>query len=111
MFKKGQKMKTTASNRIRMAGLGAMASGGLYLIIQAIHPLDVLTSVTTPQWAITHYLGITMGFLGIIGITGIYAKQVEKAGWLGLVGYLLFSLFYALNLAFQFIEAFLLPIL
>jgi hypothetical protein len=36
---------------------------------------------------------------------------VEEAGWLGLAGYLLLSLFYALTVAFQFAEAFISPLL
>jgi hypothetical protein len=74
---------------IRWAGLAAMSSGILFIVIQAIHPLDVLSSVTTAQWAIAHYVGIAMAFLGLLGIAGIYARQVEAAGWLGLAGYLL----------------------
>ena len=34
-----------------------------------------------------------MGFFGLFGIAGLYARQVEKSGWLGLAGYLLFSVF------------------
>jgi len=108
---KESKMKITTSSVIRWAGLAAMGAGILYIAIQAIHPLDVLSSVTTPRWAIVHYMGVAMGLLGLLGIAGIYARQVEEAGWLGLVGYLLFSLFFALNLAFQFIEAFISPVL
>ncbi|HET9222870.1 MAG TPA: hypothetical protein VFO07_10220 [Roseiflexaceae bacterium] len=104
-------MKITASKLIGWAGLAAMASGILYIVIQTIHPLDVLVSVTTTQWAITHYVGVTMAFLGLLGIAGLYARQLEAAGWLGLVGYLLFSLFYALTMAFQFAEAFISPLL
>ena len=33
-----------------------------------------------------------MSFFGLLGITGLYARQVERAGWLGLAGYLLLSL-------------------
>jgi hypothetical protein len=99
----------TPGKLIRGAGLAAMGSGILFIAIQTIHPLDVLASVTTPQWAITHYIGIAMALLGLVGVTGIYARQVEKAGWLGLVGYVLFSLFYVLTMAFQFIEAFVSP--
>src|SRR5215212_5479379 len=98
-------------NLIRWAGLAAMGSGILFIVIQTIHPLDVLSSVTTAQWAIAHYVGVAMAFLGLFGIAGIYARQVEAAGWLGLVGYLLLSLFYALTLAFQFTEAFISPLL
>lgn len=104
-------MKITAANLIRWAGLAAMASGIVFIVIQTIHPLDRLSSITTTQWAIAHYLGIAMCLLGLAGITGIYAAQIEEAGWLGLAGYLLFSLFYAFSMAFQFIEAFLSPLL
>src|SRR6185436_17616942 len=105
------KMKLTASNLIRWAGLAAMGAGVLFIAIQAIHPLDVLSSVTTARWAIVHVLGVAMCFLGLLGLVGLYARQVEEAGWLGLAGYLLFSLFWALTLAFQFIEAFISPVL
>lgn len=105
------KMKITASSLIRWAGLAAMGAGILFIAVQAIHPLDVLSSVTTARWAIVHYLGVAMCFLGLLGLVGLYARQVEEAGWLGLAGYLLFSLFWVLTLAFQFVEAFISPVL
>jgi hypothetical protein len=108
---KESKMKITASSLIRWAGLVAMLSGILFIVIQTIHPPDVLSSVTTARWAIVHYLGVAMCLLGLLGIAGLYARQVEEAGWLGLAGYLLFSLFYALTMAFQFAEAFISPVL
>ena len=104
------KMKITSSKVIRWAGLAAMGAGIIYITIQAIHPLDVFSSVTTAGWAITHYLSIAMDLLGLLGIAGLYARQVEKSGWLGLAGYLLFSLFWALSIAFHFIEAFIEPV-
>lgn len=101
----------TAPNLIRFAGLAAMAAGILFIIIQTIHPTDDLTSVSTARWAIAHYLGVGMCFLGLLGVAGIYARQVEETGWLGLAGYLLLSLFYVLTMAFQFIEALISPVL
>lgn len=109
--KKASRMKITASNLIRWAGLAAMGAGILFIAIQAIHPLDVLSSVTTSRWAIVHNLGVAMCLFGLLGLAGLYARQVEEAGWLGLAGYLLFSLFWALTLAFQFVEAFISPVL
>jgi hypothetical protein len=109
VIKQESTMKTTAANLIRWAGLAAMASGILFVVMQPIHPPDVLASVTTAQWAIVHYLGVAMCFFGLLGMAGLYARQVKETGWLGLVGYLLLSLFYALTLAFQFIEAFISP--
>jgi hypothetical protein len=104
-------VKPTASNLIGWAGLSAVVSGILFMVMQVIHPPDVLSSVPTGAWAIVHYLGIAMAFFGMLGVVGIYARQVEEAGWLGLAGFLLFSLFYALTMAFQFTEAFVSPVL
>ena len=108
---KESKMKITASNVIRWSGLAAMGSGIIFIAIQPIHPLDILSSVTTSAWAIVQSLKFTMAILGLLGIAGLYARQVEKAGWLGLAAYLLFSLFYALTAALVFAEAFILPLL
>ena len=102
-------MKITSPNLIRWSGLAAMLAGILYIAIQAIHPLDVLSSVTTTRWAFVHSLSIVMDLLGLLGVAGLYARQVEKSGWLGLAGYLLFSLFWALTMAFHFLEAFVEP--
>src|SRR3712207_6727506 len=96
---------------IRLAGLAAVGAGILFVVIQLIHPADVPASITTGRWAIAHSLGVAMAFLGLLGVLGLYARQANAVGWLGLAGYLLFSLFYAFTLAFQFTEAFLLPVL
>jgi hypothetical protein len=108
---KERSMKPTAASLIRWSGVAAIGAGILFIVIQLIHPPDILLSVTTPQWAIVHYLGVAMCFLGLLGIVGLYARQVEEAGWLGLAGFLLLSLFYALTMAFQFTEAFISPLL
>ena len=83
---KDSKMKITASKLIRWAGLPALGAGIFYIAIQAIHPLDEISSVTTAQWAAVHYLSIVMDLLALLGITGLYARQVEESGWLGLAG-------------------------
>lgn len=103
------KTKPTPSNLIRWAGLSAMAAGIIFAGIQPIHPLDVLSSVTTDQWVIIQSLKTAMCLFGLIGLVGLYARQVKESGWLGLAGYLLFSLFFAHTLAFAFTEAFILP--
>jgi len=50
-----------------------------------------------------------MGFFGLFGLAGLYARQVEKSGWLGLVGFVMFSIWLALMMSFSFVEAFILP--
>ena len=104
-------MKITAANLIRWAGLAAMGAGISFIAMQIIHPLDVLEEVTTTRWALVHYLGVVMGLLGLIGMTGIYARQAEESGWLGLIGYVLFTIFFVITTAFQFVEAFISPVL
>jgi hypothetical protein len=104
-------MKITTSNLIRGTGLAAMAAGLIFAGIQPIHPPDFLASVTTGAWAIIMPVKMVMCLLFLIGLTGLYSRQVEKAGWPGLAGYLLFSLSWAINLAFIFAETFILPVL
>jgi len=105
------KMKITTSDLIRWAGLSAMAAGTIFVIIQPIHPLDVLASVNTNAWIIITSFKTAMSVFGLLGVTGLYARQVEKAGWLGLAGYLLLTVFYALQMCFSFTEPLILPLL
>src|SRR5207244_7993958 len=99
-------MKITASNLIRWAGLSAVVGGCRFVGIQPVHPPEILPSFTTSTWSSVHYGGVTMCFLILLGITGIYARQVKEAGWLGLAGFLLFGLMWFLTAAMQFAEAF-----
>jgi hypothetical protein len=108
---KESKMKITASSLIRWTGLAAMVAGIIFAGIQPIHPPDVLSSVTTGAWTILTPLKTVMCLLFLLGIAGLYARQVKEAGWLGLAGFLLFSLSWALVTAFVFAEAFIMPLL
>src|ERR671921_1367343 len=102
-------MKPTASKLIRWAGLAALVAGIIFAGIQPIHPSDVLSSVTTGTWAIITTLKTIMCLLFLAGITGIYSRQVEEAGWLGLAGFLLLTLSWWLQTAYVFAEAFIMP--
>jgi hypothetical protein len=106
---KESKMQITGSNLIRWSGLAAVIAGIIFAVIQPIHPLEVVASVNTSAWAIITSLKTAMCLLFLLGITGIYARQVNKAGWLGLAGFLLLGLSWALQTAFVFAEAFILP--
>src|SRR5688572_1639111 len=104
-------MKITASNLTRWAGLPLVVAGIIFAGIQPIHPADVVASVTTSAWAIITPLKTVMSLFFLLGITGLYARQANKAGWLGLVGFLFLSLCWALQTAFIFAEAFIMPVL
>jgi hypothetical protein len=108
---KERTMKPSAASLIRWAGVSAMVAGIFFVVVGMFHPLETLASVTTTRWLVVHSLATAMCFFGILGMTGLYARQVEAAGWLGLAGYLLWSLFWVLALPFTFVEAFILPLL
>ena len=101
----------SASNAIRWAGLSAVVAGVLIVVTQIIHPGDDPSSATTSSWAIAHYLLLSSSVFGLLGISGIYARQVEESGLLGLVGFLMFYVALALSVGFGFLEASILPLL
>jgi hypothetical protein len=98
-------------NLIRWAGLSALVAGICFVAFGLLHPPDSLSSVTTTRWVIVHAVAVAMSVFGLLGMTGLYARQMEAAGWLGLASYLLWSLWLVLFLPFNFFEAFILPLL
>ena len=108
---KERTMKISASNLIRWAGLSALVSGIIFAGIQPIHSPDVLASVNTSAFIIITSLKTAMCLFGLFGILGLYARQVEETGWLGLAGYLLLSVFYAVQMCYAFTEPLILPLL
>lgn len=108
---KENKMQLTTANLIRWSGLSAMAAGLIFAGIQPIHPPDVLASVNTSLFITITSLKTVMCIFGLFGIAGLYARQVEESGWLGLAGYLLLTIFYAVQMCFAFAEPLILPLL
>ena len=59
--------------------------------------------------AIRDSLKVLMAVLALVGITGMYLRQVKQAGVLGLVGYVLISTGYLLIMSTAFVAAYVLP--
>jgi hypothetical protein len=108
---KESKMKVTTPNLIRAAGLSAVVAGTIFAAIQPIHPPDVIASVTTSAFIIITSFKTVMSIFGLFAIAGLYARQVKETGWLGLAGYLLITIFYAVQMCFSFAEPLILPLL
>ena len=104
-------MKITTPNLIRAAGLSAVVAGAIFAAILPIYPPDVLASVNTRSFLIITSVKTVMSIFGLLGITGLYARQVEKTGWLGLAGYLLLTTFFAVQMCISFIDPTILPLL
>lgn len=95
------------NNLFTMSGVAAIVSGLLFVIIQVIHPpANALSEISSSLWMWAHVLTFLFPIFGILGLTGIYLKQADKAGYWGLAGYLgLFGAF-VLMICFGFYEAF-----
>ncbi len=103
-------MAFTSQTLIRWSGLSAIAGGVIFAGIQPIHPADELASVTTSLWAVIISLKFAMCLFFLIGFAGIYARQAEKAGWLGFLGFVLLTVSWFLQTGFVFVELFVLPV-
>ncbi len=99
----------TASALMPLSGGSAMLAGLCFIIIGLFHPENVPSSVTSATWVNVHIAATALGFFGLFGMAGLYTRQVEKAGWLGLTGFILFSMWFVLISGFSFVEAFILP--
>ena len=106
---KENKMKITASTLMRLAGVSAMVTGLSIILIGMFHPLNISSSVTTATWVNVHIFATALGFFGLFGMAGLYARQVEESGWLGLIGFILFTVWMTLVCGLSFVEAFILP--
>lgn len=102
-------MAITTRKLSRGAGVSAAAAGLLFMVIQLIHPEETLANVATTAWTVTHSLGLTMAVLGLVGVTGLYLRQVRESKLLGLIGFMLFGASFVVIAGFQFVEAVVLP--
>ncbi|WP_255770576.1 hypothetical protein [Pseudarthrobacter sulfonivorans] len=102
-------MSITTTKLTRWAGLSAAAAGLLFIGVQINHPhLDADFAATT-EYTVRQSLKILMAGLSLIGITGMYLRQVAQAGALGLIGYLVFGAGYLIMMSMEVIGAVVLP--
>jgi hypothetical protein len=99
-------MKVTTPKLIRWAGLSAMVAGIIFTAIQPTHP-----PINTSTFFIITSFKTSISIFGLLGIAGLYARQVEETGWQGLAGYLLLTIYYAVQMCISFIEPTVLPLL
>ncbi|MCU1473692.1 hypothetical protein [Amnibacterium sp.] len=84
-------MTVTTTSLTRAAGVCAVAGGVLFLAVQINHPHLDPEFATTTEFAIRQTMKIAFAGLSLIGITGVYLRQVKQTGVLGLLGYVLLA--------------------
>jgi len=78
----------STANLIRWSGLSAILGGVLFPLAAIVHPNgEDLASVSLNAWVPAHLLGMVAVMLLHLGLVGLYARQVEQAGTLGLIGF------------------------
>jgi hypothetical protein len=88
MAKAEAEMSTT--KLIRLSGLPTLLAGALYALGALLHPVgEDLAAVNSPSWVPSHLVYWASAMLMLFSVVGLYARQAAKAGWLGLVGFLL----------------------
>ena len=102
-------MSITTTRLTRGAGLSAVVAGLLFIVIQLVHPHEDVAAVTTTAWIVVALLTMAMSVLLLVGLTGMYLRQVTETGLPGLVGFLLFGSTFVLTIAVTFVEVFVLP--
>ena len=102
-------MSITATKLTRAAGLCAIAAGLLFAAVQINHPHLDANFVTTTEWTVRQSMKVLMAALALVGITGMYLRQIKETGVLGLIGYVLFSAGYLTMLSVETIGAVVLP--
>ena len=109
-------MTTTTANRlltpdtlIRATGPFAILAGLIFAGIQPIHPPDFVASVTTMPWMVIITLKFLMCLFFMIGTAGLFFRQMPKAGWLGLIAFVLFTASWWLQTGYVFTELLVLP--
>ena len=104
-------MTITTTTLTRAAGLSAVVGGLLFIAVQINHPLLNASFTTTTEYAVRETMKIFMAVFSLIGITGIYLRQVRQTGVLGLIGYVVLGLGYFAIFSVQVVGVFVLPTL
>ena len=104
-------MSITTTKLTRAAGLSAVVGGLLFIAVQIKHPLLDATFTTTTEYAVREALKIFMAVFSLIGITGIYLRQVRQTGVLGLIGYVVLGVGYLAIFSVQVVAVLVLPTL
>jgi hypothetical protein len=102
-------MNITSATLSRAAGVAAAAAGLIFIGVQVGHPHLDATSVVTTEVVVRNSLKVVMAALALVGLTGMYLRQVKQTGVLGLVGYVVISLGYLLMMGTAYTAAFVLP--
>jgi hypothetical protein len=107
----------SSSRLIRLGGLAALVGFLLQGILEVVYHFafsdTVPKSVTgaSSAWFVVNLLYTIALLIGLLGLVGLYARQAEQTGVLGLIAFLMTFFGLALLLAWEWVDAFVVPLL
>ena len=103
----------SSANLVRWSGVALLIAGTLVAVTTPFHPDDAAdpNAVTTNVWVIVHSLYVPAFILTMFGLVGLYARQAEHAGVLGLIGFILAFIGSSLFLVVVVLEASVVPVI
>jgi len=94
---------------IRWSGLCAILGGVLVAAFPLVHPNHDAAGYTSTTWVPAHLMPHVGAVLALFALLGLFARQFERAGWLGLAGFVAAVIGTASLLTGAMIEAFIIP--
>jgi hypothetical protein len=102
-------MTITTTTLTKASAVAAAVGGLLFIAVQVRHPILDVAFVTTTEWKVRETMKVLFGTLSLVGITGMYLRQVKQTGVFGLLAYLLFSIGFLALMSVEVVGAVVLP--
>ena len=96
---------------IRWSGLGPIAAGVLFALFPLLHPNHDPIGYASAAWVPVHFMPNLGALLALFGLIGLLARQLQRAGWLGVIGFVVAFTGTALVLMGGMLEMFIFPYL
>ncbi len=96
---------------IRWSGLGPIVAGLLFALFPLLHPNHDPAGYQSALWVPAHFMPNLGSLLTLFGLIGLLARQLERAGWLGVIGFVVAFTGTALVLMGGMLEMFIFPYL
>ena len=88
---------------------GVLLVGGVLAILGQL--LEISADPSAPQWIPASWLALSGTLLVLLGLPELYFRQVNRAGRLGLVGFVLSFVAFLIVAGIQTVDAFVSPVL
>ena len=96
----------TSTRLYQLCGIVLLIGG----ILAAVGQIQNFSAASSSTWVVTGLLLLTGNMLEFLGVSAIPVKQAQRAGWLGIIGFLLFFLSgLLLGVAFPFLTLIITP--